>query len=242
LIEAEGKDAQPDRRAEKKKDGRPPCDIAVLLSIVLCGAMEHIYSSRALAKARRQNINFMWLLQSNPPPSHGMLNAFRKHLLREVIEKLFYDAARLLGDCGEVSFEQVFIDGTMLEARANRHTAVWRKNVDRHEEGQQEKIRGIIRELKGSEGTAFSEDGEGILEQAKGARAYIEMKLEGAEGAGAGLSRKTLKTCRKALKESVKKLQVYAKQREIMGKRNSYAKTDHDATLMRMKDETLKAA
>jgi hypothetical protein len=35
----------------------------------------------------------MWLLQGNPPPSHGMLNAFRKHLLREVIEKLFYDAA-----------------------------------------------------------------------------------------------------------------------------------------------------
>jgi hypothetical protein len=91
---------------------------------------------------------------------------------------------RFLGDCGEVRFEQVFIDGTMLEARANRHTAVWRKNVERYEEGQREKIRGIIRELKGRAGTAFSEDGEGILEQAKGARAYIGMKLEGAEGAG----------------------------------------------------------
>jgi hypothetical protein len=48
------------------------------------------------------------------------------------------------------------------------------------------------------------------------------MKLEGAEGTGAGLSRKTLKTYRKTLKERVKKLNTYAKQREIMGKRNSY--------------------
>jgi hypothetical protein len=39
LIEAEGKDTQPGRRVEKKKDGWPPCDIVVLFSIVLYGAM-----------------------------------------------------------------------------------------------------------------------------------------------------------------------------------------------------------
>jgi hypothetical protein len=56
LIEAERKDTRPDRRAEKKKDGRAPCDIVVLLSIVLYGAMEHIYSSRAMIpKARRKS-------------------------------------------------------------------------------------------------------------------------------------------------------------------------------------------
>jgi transposase len=67
------------------------------------------------------------------------------------------------------------------------------------------------------------------------------MKLEGAEGTGAGLSRKTLKTYRNTLKERVKKLNTYAKQRDIMGKRNSYSKTGRDAAFMRMKDETLKA-
>jgi hypothetical protein len=72
--EGEGKDTRPDRRVEKKKDGRPPRAIAVLLSIVLYGAMEHVYSSRAPAKARGQNINFMRLLQGNRPPSHGMIN------------------------------------------------------------------------------------------------------------------------------------------------------------------------
>jgi transposase len=237
--EAEGRDPHPGGRVEKKKDGRPPCDIVILLSIVLYGAMQHIYSSRALATACRQNINFMWLLQGNRPPSHGMINVFRKHLLREVIEKLLYTLVRLLGDWKEVTYQQVFIDGTMVEARANSHTAVWRKNIDRYEEGQKEKIRGIIQELNRSEGTTFSEAGEGIGETAKAVQGYLEMKLG---SAGATVSRRILKTYRKTLKERVKKLNTYVKQREIMGKRNSYAKTDPDATFMRMKDQTLKAA
>jgi transposase len=241
-AEVEGRDPHPGGRSEKKKDGRPPCDIVVLLSIVLYGAMQHIYSSRALATACRQNINFMWLLQGNPPPSHGMINAFRKHLLREVIEELLYELVGLLGDWGEVRFEQVFIDGTMVEARANSHTAVWRKNVDRYEEGQKGKIRGIIQDLNRREGTAYSEAGEGIQETAKAAQGYLEMKLGSAGGAGETLSRRILKTYRKTLKEGVKKLNKYAKQRETMGKRNSYSKTDPEATFMRMKDGTLKAA
>ncbi|MDR0689186.1 MAG: hypothetical protein LBG08_02810 [Spirochaetaceae bacterium] len=71
-----------------------------------------------------------------------MLNAFRKHLLGATIEALLYEVVRFLGDCGEVRFTQVFIDGTMVEAQAKGHTAVWRKNLDRYEEGQREKIRG----------------------------------------------------------------------------------------------------
>jgi transposase len=239
--EAEAAVPPPDRKREKKKDGRPPCDILVLLAVILYGYMEGIYSSRDLAKACRQNINFMWLLQGNPPPSHGMINAFRKHILGAMIESLLYEAVRFLADCGEARFTQVFIDGTMVEAQANRHTAVWRKNLDRYEEGQREKIRGVIREVNRSEGTAFSEEGEGIRERAEEVRTYIEMKLAGG-GAGASLSRKTLKTYRQILKECVKKLNTCGKQREIMGKRNSYSKTDPDATFMRMKDKSLKAA
>jgi hypothetical protein len=126
LIEAERKDTQPGRGDEKKKDGRPSCDIVVLLSIVLYGAMEHIYSSRALAKACRQNINFIWLLQGSPPPSHGMINA---------------SEGTAFSETGEGILEQ-----------AKEVRAVWRKNVERYEEGRKEKIRVIIRELNRSEG------------------------------------------------------------------------------------------
>jgi transposase len=60
--EAEHPDMQPNRSTEKKKEGRPPCDIMVLLRIILYGYMQGIYSTRSIAQACRQNINFMWLL------------------------------------------------------------------------------------------------------------------------------------------------------------------------------------
>jgi glycyl-tRNA synthetase (class II) len=71
---------------------------------------------------------------------------------------MFYALIRHPGDYGEVGFKYVFIeDRTMPEARCI--TLRRRKNVDR-ERGQIEKIRGIIEDLKGNEGAAFSEDGK----------------------------------------------------------------------------------
>jgi transposase len=63
-------------------------------------------------------------LNVNPPPSHGTINVFRKHILGVAIESLLYEVVRFLGDYGEVRFTQVFIDRTMVEAQANRHTGV----------------------------------------------------------------------------------------------------------------------
>ena len=241
LDEAERGNAHAGGSADKKKDGRPHCDIGVLLAIVLYGYMENVYSSRKLARACRQNINFMWLLQGNAPPSHGMLNAFRKHILGAAAENLFYELVKFLKQRGELAFQNCFIDGTMLEAQANRHTAVWRKNLDRYERGQHEKILAVIQAINASGDTSFSEDADTIDEAVKLARAHINEVLEGGHTGGT-LCRRTLKEYRHTLRESVKKLEKYRKQREIMGKRNSYSKTDTDATFMRMKDETLKAA
>jgi transposase len=210
-----------------------------LLRVVIYGYMQGIYSTRDLARACRQNINFMWLLNGEAAPSHGMLQGFRKHILGESIEGLFYELVRFLGRSGEVAFDNCFIDGTMLEANANRHTAVWRKNLDRYERGQKEKALGIIKAINGQAGTGFSEDEERIERTAGLAGVYMNEALEGGEGT---IPRRRLKEYRKELKECVKKLGKYGKQREIMGIRNSYAKTDPDATFMRMKDETLKAA
>jgi hypothetical protein len=66
------------------------------------------------------------------------------------IEKLFYEPVRFLGRSGKAAFGNCFIDGTMPEASANRHTAVWRKNLDRYEKGQKEKVLRIIRAINGN--------------------------------------------------------------------------------------------
>jgi transposase len=53
-----------------------------------------------------------------------MINIFRKHIFSAAIETMFYELVQFLGRRGEVTFGNCFIDGTMLEARADRHTAV----------------------------------------------------------------------------------------------------------------------
>jgi hypothetical protein len=88
-------------------------------------------------------------------------------------------------------------------------------------------------------GTGFCGEGARVEETAGLVSAYISGALERWDGT---IPRRTLKDYRKELAECIKKLKKYRNQREIMGKRNSYSKTDPDATFMRMKDETLKAA
>jgi hypothetical protein len=51
--EAKGTATQPDQGTKKKKEGRPPCDIMVLLRIILYGYMQGIYSTRGIAQACR---------------------------------------------------------------------------------------------------------------------------------------------------------------------------------------------
>jgi hypothetical protein len=60
--------------------------------------------------------------------------------LRETIEPLFYGLVKFLKEVGEIAFKRAFIDGTKIEANANKYTAVWRKNLNRYEKWQHEKV------------------------------------------------------------------------------------------------------
>jgi hypothetical protein len=117
--------------------------------------MENIFSSRRIAKACRQNINFMWLLNGNEAPSHGMINSFRKHVLGGCIEILFYAFVNYLEQVGEVRYENVFIDGTKIEANAGKYTYVWRESIERREREMRVKAREFIKTINEREGTCF---------------------------------------------------------------------------------------
>ena len=60
-------------------------------------------------------------------PDHSTIARFRTGFLLEACEDLFYQMVRRLKDAGELSVETVFIDGTKLEACANKYTFVWKK-------------------------------------------------------------------------------------------------------------------
>src|SRR5690606_40710378 len=58
--------------------------------------------------------------------------------------KVFSSLLDLLIEEGYVRLENYFVDGTKLQADANRHTAVWEKNTKRYKENLQIKVKEIL--------------------------------------------------------------------------------------------------
>ena len=131
--------------------GRIEYSPRTLLKILLYGYVRNIYSSRKLEQACRENINFMYLLEDHPAPDHNTINRFRSKYLLGHETGLLEQMTSMLMEWGFVSMESVFIDGTKIEANANRYTFVWKSRVLKNKEKLEEKIRsevpGIVEEL-----------------------------------------------------------------------------------------------
>ena len=113
-------------------EGRNPMILPeTLFRIVAYGYMEGIYSSRKLEKACKRDINFRWLLQGQKEPSHNTIARFRSKRLEECVEDLFSQFIIELEKRNEIEFENLFVDGTKIEANANRYSFVWKKATDK---------------------------------------------------------------------------------------------------------------
>ena len=82
----------------------------------------------------------MWLLNGEPTPDHTTISRFQNGKLENAIEDLFYQFVMYLNRMGEVDFENVFIDGTKIEANANKYSFVWRSAVEKNYEKLQKKL------------------------------------------------------------------------------------------------------
>lgn len=101
-------------------------------AIWVLGMMNGIYSSRKLEESCRNDIRFMWLLEGKRAPDHSSLSRFRQKVLPGLLEKVFPQLQEYLSGLGETDYETVYIDGTKLEANANRYRFVWRKSVEKY--------------------------------------------------------------------------------------------------------------
>ena len=96
----------------------------MMLKVIVYAYTCHIYSSRQIAKALRENIAFMWLSGGNKP-DFRTINNFRSGILGDAIEEVFAVMTLILLEKGYINLANLFIDGTKLEADANRHGVVW---------------------------------------------------------------------------------------------------------------------
>ena len=103
----------------------------MMLKAILYAYTQRIYSSRRIAKALRENIHFMWLCGNNRP-DFRTINRFRTSRLKATIDELFYSLIDILEEMKLIKLENYFLDGTKIEANANRYTWVWKKSNKRY--------------------------------------------------------------------------------------------------------------
>ncbi|MBP5653856.1 MAG: transposase, partial [Lachnospiraceae bacterium] len=85
-----------------------------MLKIVVYAAMNRIYSSRDIEKSCRRDINFMYLLEGFPAPDHATIARFISIHLSACAKELMAKTDGILLDIGEISGENIFIDGTKI--------------------------------------------------------------------------------------------------------------------------------
>ena len=228
---------------EERRSGRPRYDQKTLLKIILFAFMENGYASvREIKKYCKTDIRYMWLLQDNPPPSHVTIDNFMNKTMLENIDKIFADVNEYIFQKEQVDLNHVYIDGTKISANAGKYSWVWKKSCEKNRIKLFAKITELLENMNAGTallGVKFDIREEYAIEYLEGIlKKYTE--LVGFDHGKAVHGKGNHKTSEQRLVEKfseyIERLKKYAERIKICGNdRNSYSKTDHDATFMRMK-------
>ncbi|WP_178024854.1 IS1182 family transposase [uncultured Paenibacillus sp.] len=225
--------------------GRDSYHPKMLTKVLIYAYTQRIYSSRLIAKAVRENIMFMWIA-GRQRPDFRTINRFRSERMKDILESVFTAVLELLVEEGYVKLDHYFVDGTKIEANANRYTFVWGKAVVKQKAKLEEKVRSLFATIEETEKKENQEQAGQDLAELGEASSLTSEKLEKAvhqleEKLQQAPKDKPLKKAVRTLRtDLLPRLQRYEQQLEILGERNSYSKTDPDATFMRMKEDHMR--
>lgn len=208
----------------------------MLLKVLVYGYLSNIYSSRKIEAAIKENIHFMWLAAMNQP-DHNTINRFRSEKLSGALKQVFKQIVLLLAEQGLVDIKEGYTDGTKIEANANRYTFVWGKGIKTKKEKIQQQLDALWNyarqvakeELADTAPTSYEEIN---AEQVQKTIEKIDQALKDKP-----VEKKVKQKISYARKNWPQALAKYQSQEEILQGRNSYCKTDTDATFMRLKDD-----
>lgn len=217
----------------------------MLLKILVYGYIDRLYSSRRLEKATGENVNFMWLTGQRTP-DHNTINRFRKGQLKDTVKDVFAAVLLLLLEEGLVRLEDYHIDGTKIESAANRYTFVWAKSVSGHKGRLLARINALLDQIEEendreeAEAEANEKDGDsGVRPRVEDSGRLAQTIADLNEQLKERLPKdRALRRKMKDLQDKhLDKLREYEMHEEKLDGRNSYSKTDEDATFMRMKED-----
>ena len=183
------------------------------------------------------------------------INRFRvAEGMEELIRNLFIDLNLRLKMEELVTLDCLFIDGTKIEANANKYSFVWKKATDKFSAKLQEQIQVYFQEeitpiihqaieletqepISSEQLLAFAQILEEELEKLN--QDIEETAVKGKDERKTQ-RRKLKKVLRKVKEDFSVRAEKYESYQETFEGRNSFSKTDPDATFMRMKEDHMK--
>ena len=208
----------------------------MMLKVLVFAYLSNVYSSRRIEELLKRDIYFMWLAGMKRP-DFRTINYYRGKRLKEGFDAVFTQVVRLLHEEGFVSLKVQYIDGTKIESVANKYTFVWRGSVEKYDARLKAKTEALLRQIEQNHAIENQENPVPEELTAEEVTKRVERIKEKVDADNLG------KEERKALKQietdSVPRMNRYREQLETMGSRNSYSKTDPDATFMRMKEDAM---
>jgi transposase len=208
----------------------------MLLKAVIYSYITNIYSSRKIEEAIKSNLCMVWLC-GNCEPDHNTINRFRSKKVAPVLKDIFKQIVLLLASEGLVSLKEAYVDGTKIEANANRYTFVWGNAIKTNKEKMVKQIDELWK---------FAQS---IAEQELNDTVPLDFKTIDADKVNQAVKQIEAAIRDKAVPQKVKqklqyvkknfpdKLNQYKAKDKVLDGRNSYSKTDTDATFMRMKED-----
>ena len=222
--------------------GRTRYNPVNMLKTVLFGFMTNGYMSlRELEDSCRVNIRFMYLMDHDTP-SYRTFGYFINEVIADSIEDLFHGVNKVIFDKEKVDLNHLYIDGSKFEANADRYSWVWKKSTEKSRYRLYGKITALLEEMNvvlAPSGMVIPTNAEYVpqgLREILDRYHHLLALDEDTFVYGRGHHKTVYQRQYEKLKEYADRLEEYIEKTRICGDhRNSYSKTDHSATFMRIK-------
>ena len=205
---------------DHSKGGRPPYNYYNLFAASIYAFSKHPGTLRKIEESFKYDVRFMYLMD-NENPSYAKIGEFLNNLFVKFHHKIYsLLVSEFIKETG-INIDDCFLDGTKIEANANKYKFVWKPTT--FHKKLDENIKKLLNKY-------FSVNKTELLKSIEVAE-YIT-KL------GNLILDKIGKKDYKQLEKYLIKLLEYEEKEEICGPdRNSYFKTDKDATAMTLKED-----
>ena len=173
--------------------GQPPFNPAMTTALLLYGYCNGVYSSRRIAKAARERVDFLSIVRLDPPDFRTD-SIFRKRHLK-ALAGLFGQVLKLCEQAGLVKLGHVALDGTKIKANASKHKAMSYERMERRaaeleaeverwlsaaEAADAEEDRAFGRDKSGEELPKWVADKKKRVEKIRAAKAELEAEAKAA--------------------------------------------------------------